>query len=658
MKKLLTIGMAHKDDWDGAAFTIQNLKFQIMSMGIQDRCEIIVIDDSNDSPSAKELERLCNWGGVQARFIKAHIGGTAQPRNQIFAEAEGEYVLCLDCHVLLHPNALTTLLDYYKTNDNTYLIQGPILYNDLHQSSCMFDPVWRAEMYGIWAEAWVHESQDQSHTFCIRPQPHDQFTAHDLNGFELSLSDIKTDAKYSTHKQLLRSNGYKLAEEVFDYFEIPAQGLGLFSARKETWLGFNKHFRGFGGEECYIHEKYRQARRKTICLSGLKWWHRFGRIGGPPYTPLLTDKVRNYVLGHQELGKPFDDIREHFVDTKKMSIETWEKLIADPEGFQTFSTHPPVKSSETNGQTDPLNIMNAKIPTIEELFNHYSESKTSYINRHLPILKEYASKADSIIEFGEARESTVALLAGQPKRIVSAQQDNKLHSLLEKLYLPLIVDSRFDFGTFDDSYELVFLDVDHNAESTLKYLNQLNQHNSIYCIIHDTILHGDRGRNGEPGIKDAVVPWLLENPDWFIVYHTDLQYGLTILSRVASERPERPVVVWPPGYGPGTELKKIFADLGVPTTPTCKCNSYANQMDRMGSDWCYDNRETVINWLMDSWAEMYAQRTDTQKQSLSVWAAKLAYLIGGDTLARTGAGRLLRKAIKRARAVEKSLTPS
>ena len=36
-------------------------------------------------------------------------------------------------------------------------------------------------------------------------------------------------------------------------FEIPMQGLGMFSCRKEAWLGFNPLFNGFGGEEGYIH---------------------------------------------------------------------------------------------------------------------------------------------------------------------------------------------------------------------------------------------------------------------------------------------------------------------------------------------------------------------------------------------------------------------
>jgi hypothetical protein len=47
---------------------------------------------------------------------------------------------------------------------------------------------------------------------------------------------------------------------------IPAQGMGVFACRKNNWLGFNPKFRGFGGEEGYIHEKYRKNGKQVICL--------------------------------------------------------------------------------------------------------------------------------------------------------------------------------------------------------------------------------------------------------------------------------------------------------------------------------------------------------------------------------------------------------
>src|SRR5919197_369876 len=110
------------------------------------------------------------------------------------------------------------LYAFYRDNpDCEDLLQGPLVYDDLENISTHFDPVWRGQMWGIWA---------------TDPR------GRDPDG---------------------------------EPFEIPMQGMGAFSCRKSAWLGFNPRFRGFGGEEGYIHEKFRQAGRRTLCLPWLRW---------------------------------------------------------------------------------------------------------------------------------------------------------------------------------------------------------------------------------------------------------------------------------------------------------------------------------------------------------------------------------------------------
>jgi hypothetical protein len=99
-----------------------------------------------------------------------------------------------------------------------------------------------------------------------------------------------------------------------DPFEIPSQGLGLFSCRKDSWLGFNKEFRGFGGEEGYIHEKYKKNGRKTLCLPFLRWLHRFNRPNGVTYPNNFQERFRNYLIGFHELNLPTKELKEHFKD--------------------------------------------------------------------------------------------------------------------------------------------------------------------------------------------------------------------------------------------------------------------------------------------------------------------------------------------------------
>jgi hypothetical protein len=57
--------------------------------------------------------------------------------------------------------------------------------------------------------------------------------------------------------------------------------------------------------------------------------------------------------------------------------------------------------------------------------------------------------------------------------------------------------------------------------------------------------------------------------------------------------------VGPPAHGPGTELKKLLARVGIVATPDCSCNARAAEMDRQGCDWCEQNVDTIVGWLRE-----------------------------------------------------------
>jgi hypothetical protein len=60
--------------------------------------------------------------------------------------------------------------------------------------------------------------------------------------------------------------------------------------------------------------------------------------------------------------------------------------------------------------------------------------------------------------------------------------------------------------------------------------------------------------------------------------------------------PEPPA---PPPRGPGTELKKLLARVGITATPDCACNARAAEMDRQGVEWCEANLDTIVGWLRE-----------------------------------------------------------
>lgn len=261
MDKLLSIGMATFDDFDGVFFTIQSLRMYHPICN-SDQVEFIVLDGNPEKPHSKAIKHYLN-SVKNSVYLEQKDTKSSFDKYKIVNSANGKYVLILDCHVLLEIDGIKNLLEYYEQNkDCKNLVQGPLWYDDLQNYSTHFNPEWRGHMYGTWA------TNKEEY---LKGQP----------------------------------------------FEIPMQGMGLCSFEKSNWPGINTNFKGFGGEEGYIAEKFRRNGGKNICLPTLKWNHRFGRPNGVPYPLKLDDRIWNYFVGWLEITKDPDhqmikDIYEHF----------------------------------------------------------------------------------------------------------------------------------------------------------------------------------------------------------------------------------------------------------------------------------------------------------------------------------------------------------
>jgi hypothetical protein len=278
MRKL-TIGMATHDDYDGVYFTIQSLRMHHPE--VLDQIEFVIIDNNPTSNHGKALRELTDWIQEPLQYLPFTKYKSSTIKNKVFELADTPYVLCMDCHVLLAQGSLKKLIDFYdQKKDQGNLLQGPLIYDDLKNYSTHFDFTWSDYMWGTW----------------------------------------------QTNKRGEDPNG--------EPFEIFNQGMGLFSCRKESWLGFNKDFRGFGGEEGYIHKKYQKAGKKVMCLPFLRWLHRFGRPNAGNYPNNLEDRYRNYLMGFLELGIDTMEMKDHFrkaISNHKM--DEIEKEILDIPHF-------------------------------------------------------------------------------------------------------------------------------------------------------------------------------------------------------------------------------------------------------------------------------------------------------------------------------------
>lgn len=57
-----------------------------------------------------------------------------------------------------------------------------------------------------------------------------------------------------------------------------------------------------------------------------------------------------------------------------------------------------------------------------------------------------------------------------------------------------------------------------------------------------------------------------------------------------------------PARGPGTELKRLLARVGIASSPDCACNARAAEMDWREHEtpgWCEANIETIVGWLRE-----------------------------------------------------------
>lgn len=274
MSKLLTIGMATYDDFDGVYFTVQALRMYHEICSTKE-VEIIVLDNNPQGTHASVTKSfVTDW--ARQVYIPCEDKPSTFNKYKVVNHANGKYVLIMDCHILLVPGCIDKLLEYYNENPNCKdLVQGPLLYDDLNNYSTEFFPKWRGDMFGVW---------------------HTNKEAHDAG----------------------------------EPFEIKLQGMGLCSFEKSNWPGISQHFRGFGAEEGYIAEKFRVNGGKNICLPQLKWVHRFGRPAGVKYPLFLEDRIWNYFVGWLEITKDpehemIKGLYENFKE--RLSVEKIDKLF-------------------------------------------------------------------------------------------------------------------------------------------------------------------------------------------------------------------------------------------------------------------------------------------------------------------------------------------
>ena len=340
----ITIGMAHHNDFNGVYFSIQDIikELRFNNRGdLLDRIEFLVVENDPESEHAKSVANFkCSTGlGDKFKIVNLpEIHGTSVARNKIIDEANTEFVLVMDCHVFLCPvvetlDKLIKFTERFPKPKNLY--QGPLVYDNMENIATHFNDEWGGQMWGRWGNAWSCRC-DHNNLSILNKDDKCKFVGlvdqKEKKECDYCSTIYSENIPYYGHEAALKRAGMNpLGFEDVKSFEIFSQGLGLFFTAKEHWLRFNDHCRGFGGEECYIHEKYRKNGRKAICLPFLKWLHRFQRPDGVKYELTIRNKVRNYVLEFTELGLDLSPIQQEFVQKSNFDKDLFSEYVEEAE---------------------------------------------------------------------------------------------------------------------------------------------------------------------------------------------------------------------------------------------------------------------------------------------------------------------------------------
>lgn len=660
----LTIGMAHNHDFSGVWATIQHIRQTTRRIR---EIEFIVVNTNPDTidnegnvlPGGQhgiDLQNFIsncerNTAGAKYVMLDHDKYGTTQGRNAVFEHAAGEIVFCIDCHISPDPFAFDRVMEWFDAHpDCKDLVQGPILNDDLSVMADHFQDVWNDEMLGVWGLT-PHCLTENEKTTSIKAK-------------EMLKRQVPVDDMWEAlHADGLDQTTMQRVDEgaELEAYEIEAMGLGLFGCRKDAWLGFNEHFRGFGGEEWYIHRKYRKAGHKVLCLPWLRWLHRFCRVDtGIRYTISHDHKIRNYILGHAELGDSVAGIHQQFVKIVGFPQEKWDWIKSDPVNNIPDRTGPPamIRSQGNPAQVNPgvdssavanVDMTRPQPPEgadLDTIFMWCTNTPRD-LNEHLPLMKEWAEKCDHVTEFTERRESTIGFAGGRPKTFISYNIENDLliHDqgalfaavraenatneklgIDDRLNLSVTVGHSLLVPAIEDT-DLLFIDTKHNGDRLWAELEKHAKRVRRAIMIHDTVSFGEKGDDGGPGLNDALRRFVDYHPEWFVAAFDSKQYGMTVLSKDITDRPKEDISAWPPGWGPGTELKLILASIDIFPSPGCSCNAMAAQMDRWGVAGCKvpENEAKIIETMKENeeswgWKEHWETAGKLAKAQPTVFA--------------------------------------
>lgn len=520
---------------------IEGLKFTVMGLKQYGPLihEIVVIDNAGD----KETMDFCRSANIRYINYKEHAS-PALAKNKVVEEATGDVVVILDSHVLTYDLGQLSNMELEK--DVLYV--APLLYND-GSLSTHFDNVWRGGMWGTWA--------------------------FDKENFEKG-----------------------------EPFQVWGSGCGFLICRKDSWIPFDSHVRGFGGEEGPVFYSY----KKVMCIPKIRWWHNFVDASKKKNLIRRTDTVRNYVLELKKRNMDITPVYKHFVDLnpggnlalhliQEHSVD--ERLVVGKNEMQLQAIHKQFKITEEQWLriiSDPINYAETMLEQI------YNDLEPRDLNQHFEMLASLADLCPRIVDVSRRRESSLLFALQNPDELTTYSFEEKPWPIHEqnKEY-KIVYSPKYSHPSIPEC-DLLFFKCPHQYNTIFEDLRQWAPKIKRFFAIHDTESNGELWVAGDnrPGTLTGLEDFLNENPNWFVYSHSKRQWGLTVLGCQEQDRPAEVIYPIAPRAGVGTELKKIFSDLGLKWKTGCTCEEIMKEMNIKGVEYVEANFDVYVQRLNEN----------------------------------------------------------
>ncbi len=573
--RMLSIGMACANDPKGLWATLVFLRTVNRFLG-----EIIVVDNFPSTALGASVRAIAlDYECEYIPFDQDH--GTSQPRNEVFRRATGKYVLCIDSHITM-PNLGRLAQELAQGSiAGDHLWHGPIRLGYRSGVATHFRDEWGPDgMWGRWGLAW--QKQDRTGPiFDVRAEFGDQGGRAMFQTVEMDPQpiDLGIDTPYLGSHQVLVDAGYSPIINPGDSpFPIPGMGLGLFLAKRESWLGFHPLARKFGGEEMTIHEAYRDAGREVFCIPWMPWDHFFAADKtNPGYELPNADRARNYILQINPLKKR-DKHWPRMIDAmnKLAGAEQVAKIVADPERY-------PIEPCATCGKSEaglPYEAMSA-----DDLMSMVRHRPRDF-DKQVDNLLEQTKGMERITAIVKRREWDVVLLAGGAAvTSYNREADTKLRERCRQLF-PGPYSFVDNWPAEIEETDCLVVDTIPTGEVLYGNLTLFAPKVTKRIVIHATTLHGNNGEGGKAGMFLGLTRFLKENPEWLVVDHNPTQFGMTVISREPQLRKPLPGILTKAanfaaamathvasGMVPATEEQ---ADIRLSTCSLCKFRNGPN----------------------------------------------------------------------------------